>query len=251
MFLDSKSRVLRENFIIDTDFGVIHEDESILILNKPSPLAVHPVGVYAQLNLHSILKNDLRWKDIPIHFAHRVDAETSGVICATKNHEAARFIGIEFLKSRVKKKYHALVFGNPKAPEGTIDLPLGLDKSSGFQTVRVVDHENGEAAKTSYRVLWTNGGYSYLEITPETGRTHQIRAHLSFIRHPIVGDKIYIDVEIFKRYVLNGLDAPMLEQIKLPRLALHATSLTFAHPGHKQEVTFQCDAPDFFKEVQC
>lgn len=243
--------MLRENFIIDTNFHVLYEDESILVLNKPSPLAVHPVGVYAEMNLHTILKKDPRWQDTPICFVHRLDAETSGVICAAKTHEAARFIGIEFLNSRVKKKYHALVFGTPEAKEGSIDLPLGLDKSSGFQTVRVVDHENGEAAKTRYRALSSSGGYSQLEIEPETGRTHQIRAHLSFIGHPIVGDKIYIDVEIFKNYVMEGLNPQMLGRIKLPRLALHATSLTFRHPEHRREVTFECPAPDFFKEIKC
>ncbi len=251
MSLASNARPLRKNFIINMDFHVLYEDESLLILNKPSPLAVHAVGAYAEWNLHTILKNDPRWKDVPVHFAHRLDAETSGVICATKTPDAARFVGIEFLKGRVRKKYEALVFGVPAEKEAAIDFPLGVDKSSGFQTVRVIDTENGETAHTHYRTLWTRGDYSQLEVAPTTGRTHQIRAHLAFIGHPIAGDKIYIDLEIFRRYVLNGLDSQMLERIKLPRLALHATSLTLRHPSHGREMTFDCPAPDFLKDMTC
>ncbi len=240
----------RDNFIIDTQFGVIHEDEDILVINKPAPLAVHPVGCYAELNLHSLLKKDSRWADTKLHFTHRLDAETSGVILVAKHYEAARFIGKEFLAGRVHKKYNALVFGVPDQKERRIELPLGHDSSSGFQTVRIIDHENGETARTDYKVLWSNDRYAYLEVQPLTGRTHQIRAHLSFIGHPIVGDKIYIDIEIFSRYVIQGLDEAMLGRIKLPRLALHACSLSFNHPGQKAEVTYTSTPPDFYSQVR-
>ncbi len=245
-----RERVQSENFFIDTRFGVIHEDEEILVIEKPAPLAVHPVGSYFEKNLHTLLTRDPRWLGQKIHFTHRLDAETSGVIVAAKSHDAARFIGIEFLKGRVKKKYHALVFGEPAQQEGQIDFPLGNDASSGFHTVRTLDHENGEKAFTRYRVVWSKGGYSYLEIEPLTGKTHQIRAHLSFIGHPIVGDKIYIDLTIFSRYVVNGLDEAMLQRLKLPRLALHASAISFRHPKKGEEVTFESNAPDFMGEIK-
>jgi len=266
-------------FFIETRFKVIHEDADFLVIDKPAPLAVHPVGCYAELNLHSLLKKDPRWADISLRFTHRLDAETSGVILIAKNHEAARFAGIEFLKGRVKKKYHALVFGIPAEEEGEIDMPLGRDASSGFQTVRVGDPFSGQEARTRYRVLWSREGYSYLEVEPLTGRTHQIRAHLSLMGHPIVGDKIYIDLNIFEEYVKNGLNPRMLSRLKLPRLALHAsslslrrtasqgdaleqrTSLKLTRPLGTQsgergersgegEIRFVSEAPDFFGEIQ-
>lgn len=248
--MENSPRVHAEDFFVDTRFGIIHEDEEILVVDKPAPLAVHPVGAYSELNLHSLLKKDPRWENTALHLAHRLDAETSGVLVIAKNHEAARFMGIEFLKGRVRKKYKALVFGLPNEKEGEINFPLGYDASSGFQTVRVIDAENGEAAVTRFRVLWSNEDYSYIEVEPLTGRTHQIRAHLSFIGHPIVGDKIYIDLGLFTRYVMNGLDDAMLERLKLPRLALHALSLSFAHPKERKEVTYESEPPDFFAEIK-
>ncbi len=241
-----------QNFYIATDFGVIHEDEDILVLEKPSPLAVHAVGVYAEINLHSLLKKDPRWKDCDIRFAHRLDAETSGVIVAAKSADAARFLGIEFLNGRVSKKYRALVFGVPPHAEGEIDFRLGNDSSSGFQTVRVRDDLKGEEAHTRYRLVFTDGKYSLMELVPLTGRTHQILAHLSLLGTPIVGDKIYNDLNIFREYVMFGLNDEMLQRIKLPRMALHATNLAFRHPRTKEFVEFSSPAPSFFSQVlQC
>lgn len=246
----ARERVKSADFFVDTDFKILHEDDQILVVNKPAPLAVHPVGSYSELNLHTLLKKDPRWAETKIHFTHRLDAETSGVILIAKSHDAARFIGIEFLNGRVQKKYHALVFGVPKNNEGEINFPLGHDESSGFQTVRIQDPENGESALTRYRVLSSGAHYSYLEVTPLTGRTHQIRAHLAFIGHPIVGDKIYIDLNIFRQYVLEGLNPVMLERLKLPRLGLHASELVFTHPFTKKEVRYACEAPDFLGMIK-
>ena len=245
----SRLRVFASDFIIDTNFRVIHEDDEILIIDKPAPLAVHPVGAYAELNLHSLIKKDPRWAGMTVRFMHRLDAETSGVICIAKTASAARFIGIEFLNSRVEKTYHALVFGVPERSEGEIALSLGRDESSGFQTVRIADEKNGEAAVTRYRVLESARGYSWLEVQPLTGRTHQIRAHLSLIGHPIVGDKIYIDLNIFREYVTGGLNPEMLKRLLLPRLALHASRLAFTHPSTRQRVEFSSQAPSWLEQM--
>ena len=147
------------------------------------------------------------------------------------------------MNGRVEKTYHALVFGIPVPAEGEIKIRLGNDASSGFQTVRIADEKNGEEAATKYRVLWSAGGYSWLEITPLTGRTHQIRAHLSLIGNPIVGDKIYIDLNIFSRYVIHGLDTEMLGRLKMKRLALHASSLGFVHPATRTLMTLNSEIP--------
>lgn len=239
----------RENFIIDTAFRVIHEDDHILVIDKPAPLAVHPVGAYADLNLHSLLKKDPRWENSSIRFVHRLDAETSGVIMAAKTPEAARFLGIEFLNSRVEKKYEAIVFGHPESSEGDIDFKLGYDMSSGFQTVRVRDEEAGEEALTHYRVLSVQGDYARVELMPKSGRTHQLRAHMALLGNPIVGDKIYIDLNIFREYVMSGLNETMLQRLKTPRLALHATHLRFHHPRNNEWMVCESSTPHFFKEV--
>ena len=156
-------------------------------------------------------------------------------------------MGKEFLASRVRKVYSALVFGVPKEKSGEIKLPLGYDKSSGFQTVRILDEQEGESACTRYRVHWTNEQYSFVELEPLTGRTHQLRAHMALIGHPIVGDKIYIDLKIFERYVLNGVDDEMMQRLKFRRLALHASRITLMHPRTGQETTYEADLPDNLK----
>ncbi len=244
-----RNRVKAADFFINVDFSVIYEDEDILLVEKPAPLAVHPVGSYFELNLHTLMKKDPRWLDSKIHFTHRLDAETSGLILVAKNYESARFLGIEFMNSRVKKTYEALVFGTPKEAKGEINLPLGRDLSSGFQTVRIADFETGEAASTRYELIETLGEYSRLKLEPLTGRTHQLRAHLALIGHPIVGDKIYIDLNIFRRYVIEGMDAAMIARIKLRRQALHATSLQFTHPRTKEIVMFHSPSPKFIEDV--
>lgn len=239
----------RENFIIDTAFRVIHEDDEILVLDKPAPLAVHPVGAYSELNLHSLIIKDPRWENTSIRFVHRLDAETSGVIMAAKTPEAARFLGIEFLNSRVEKKYEALVFGHPDPEEGEIHFKLGYDMGSGFQTVRVRDDEAGEESLTHYRILYEQGSYARVELIPHSGRTHQLRAHMALLGYPMVGDKIYIDLNIFREYVMNGLNDTMLHVLKTPRLALHATYLRFHHPRTREWMVCESAAPQFFKEV--
>lgn len=251
----SRDRVNAADFYIDTQYRLIYEDEAILVIDKPAPLAVHPVGSYVENNLHSLLKKDPRWSGIDIRFMHRLDAETSGVILIAKNYEAARFIGKEFLASRVQKTYEALVFGVPTETQGEIVFRLGKDVSSGFQTVRIRDEENGEEARTLYRTLSrethaSGTEYSRVELSPLTGRTHQLRVHMALLGNPIVGDKIYIDLNHFKQYVVHGMSPAMLDVLKLKRLALHATRLSFIHPLKKERVEYGSDCPDFLKEIR-
>lgn len=233
---------------MDTDYRVLYEDCDLLVVDKPAPLAVHAVGAYAELNLHSLLKKDPRWAQCPIKLVHRLDAETSGVLIITKNYDAARCLGKQFLAGQIEKVYEAVVFGCPEARSGLIDYPLGYDDSSGFQTVRVLDREEGEAAQTHFEVLTTNEIYSRIRLKPRTGRTHQLRSHMALLGCPMVGDKIYVDVNLFARYVKGGLDEEMLSRLKLPRLALHATSIELTHPSTRQKINFQSEPAPLIRD---
>lgn len=238
----------RENIYIDTQYRIIYEDGDILVIDKPAPLAVHPVGCYSELNVHSLLKKDPRWSRCSIKTVHRLDAETSGVLVLAKHSEAADFLSKQFRAGRVKKFYEAVVFGCPAPSRGDIDYPLGYDDSSGFQTVRTWDAVGGEKALTQFEVLSSNGDYARVRLEPLTGRTHQLRAHMAFLGHPIVGDKIYVDLTYFSRYVMDGLDEEMLDRLKLPRLALHAAQISFEHPSTKKQIDFFSEMPVLLKD---
>lgn len=238
----------RDSFYVDTQYRILHEDEDLLVIDKPAPLAVHPVGAYKQLNLQTLLQKDPRFFGTPIKTVHRLDAETSGLLLIAKNDHAARSLGRQFTDGRVRKKYHAIVFGCPEKRQGDILDPLGYDASSNFQTVRVRDAENGESAHTQYEVLAAASGYALIRLTPLTGRTHQLRAHLALLGHPIVGDKIYVDLDLFVRYVSGGLDAVILDRLKLPRLALHAAEIAFLHPRSGERTSFVCPLPALLRD---
>ncbi len=236
------------NFYIDTDYRVLFEDDALLVINKPAPLAVHPVGSYVELNIHSLVKKDPRWEGISMKMVHRLDAETSGVLVMAKTYEAARSLGKQFLAGTIEKEYEAVVFGTPNPSEGLIDFPLGHDESSGFQSVRTHDAENGEKAQTQFKVLKSGAEYSRVLLKPLTGRTHQLRVHMALIGHPIVGDKIYIDLKIFAKYVVEGLNDEMMERLKLKRLALHAGKITFTHPHTRELLSVSAPLPKILSD---
>jgi RluA family pseudouridine synthase len=237
-----------KDFFVSREFGVIYEDREILVVDKPAPLPVYPAGAYGECNLLSILEKDSRWSGVPLKTVHRLDAETSGVILLAKGKETARILSEQFSGSRVSKSYRAIVFGCPPEAKGEIRFPLGDDRSSGFQIFRVRDDANGEAAATDYEVLSSTPAYSLLALSPLTGRTHQLRIHLSLLGHPIVGDKVYPDPGLFERYVKTGLSEALMERLKLPRLALHAYSIAFSHPATNERRVFVSPLPAMMVE---
>lgn len=217
-----------EDLYVETGYKILYEDEFLLAVDKPAPLPVHPVGRFKEKNLLSLLIKDLRPGAEGLRIVNRLDSETSGVVIVAKSGAMAGKLGILFQDRQVKKAYHAVVFGAPATEAGTISLALGISEESGHN-IRKPDLL-GEAAQTEYQVLSRTGGYSLLKVMPLTGRTHQIRAHLAFIGHPIVGDKIYIDPRIFERYIHEGWQEDMLPVVGADRLLLHASQLMFCHP---------------------
>ncbi len=233
-----------DDLYVETGYQILFEDEFFLAVEKPSPLPVHPVGRFKEKNLLSFLVKDLRPGPEGLKIVNRIDSETSGLVLVAKSGAVAGKLGILFQDRVVVKEYHAIVFGIPESQEGTIALSLGT-KTEKRQHLRTSD-PLGEEARTDYKVLSSAGGYSLLKIVPHTGRTHQIRAHLSFLGHPVVGDKIYIDARIFERYIDEGWQEDMRQVVKAERLLLHASRLEFRHPMTGEPMKLTSAIPSCF-----
>ncbi|MCS7231392.1 MAG: RluA family pseudouridine synthase [Elusimicrobiota bacterium] len=225
----------RKDYIIGEikDLQIIYEDEDILVINKPPFLKVHPAKTFdSEITLVDILSQKIpQAQDWPLNRAylvHRLDKETSGVLIVAKTPQAQYFLANQFKKREVKKTYHAIVFGEMKQSEGKIIAPIRKDRN-----ISKVDGV-GKEAITVFKCLSKNNGFSYLEIYPLTGRTHQIRTHLSFIGYPIIGDVIY-----------KGINK--IGTIKIPRVMLHAYSIEFIHPRRKLWQKHIADYPEDFK----
>lgn len=174
---------------------ILYRDALILVLDKPSGIAVHTAngGLYNLERYFPALQFGL---PNPPTLAHRLDRGTSGCLVLARHREAARRLGVLFSQNSIKKSYWAIVEGNfpsgdyPKN-EGRIDLPLSKLSTSKKHWWMKVDQENGVPAITDYRVLGRGNGFTWLELTPQTGRTHQLRVHCAALGHPILGDYIY------------------------------------------------------------
>ena len=209
------------------EFGVVHEDEHVIVIDKPPGLVVHPGAG----NLDGTLANGLlhRFPDVVDvgdrmrpGIVHRLDAGSSGLLVVARTNDAADFLIAQFADHSATRVYDAMVWGVPDAPHGIIDAPLGRSRSDPLRMAVVAD---GRPSRTDYQVVGTfssPASVSRLECRLETGRTHQIRVHLSSIGHPLVGDPTY-----GQRKPTLGLDRPFL----------HATQLQFMHPATGERVT--------------
>ncbi len=212
---------------------VLHEDESLLVLNKPAPLPMHPGGRYTRNTLQQILNTVYRpQKPKP---AHRLDANTTGlVVVARSRHFAGRLQG-QFAEGRVGKTYLVRVHGHPDADRLRCDAPIGTEVlASG---TREVDEQEGRAAITDFTVLRRlPDGTSLLEARPQTGRTNQIRIHCAHLGFPVVGDTAYHGGESRPRQTLEPGDPP---------LCLHAWKISFSHPASGAAMDFTAEPPDW------
>ncbi len=214
---------------------VVYEDDDLLVVNKPAGMVVHPAHGHQEGTLVNALL--ARYPDLAVGDAgrpgivHRLDRDTSGLIVVAKTEVALEHLRCQFKERSVKKTYLALVHGRPPAPEGIIEAPVGRDPRHR-QRMAVVP--GGRAAHTRYRLLEGLGDYSLLAVSPETGRTHQIRVHLSWLGVPVAGDPIY---------GRGRKTRQAKERLGLGRQFLHAWRLSFERPGGKGVVELEAPLP--------
>jgi 23S rRNA pseudouridine1911/1915/1917 synthase len=206
---------------------IIYEDNNVIVINKPAGLLVHPSTSSGQVQtlINYFPKTKL---------VHRLDKDTSGLMVVVKNEKTSNWLKSQFKNRKIKKKYLALVIGKVKDKRGIISKTISKSrKRGGSQTTTPIGKRR--EAITRYKVLKEYNDYTLLEVSPETGRTHQIRVHLASINHPIAGDEKYK----FKRQVFPK---------NLKRQFLHASYLQFQMPDNKM-MKFQSKLPDELKNV--
>lgn len=207
--------------------NIVYEDDDLVIINKQPGLVVHPTkghpaGTVANALTYYMEQNDNMWK---IRFVNRLDMDTSGLLLVAKNSYCQNHITNQMRNNQIEKKYEAILCGNVTGNTGTVAVPIGRPDPDD---VRRGVMKDGAPSVTHYNVIKQLEGHTLVELGLETGRTHQIRVHMSFIGHPVLGDHLY------------GGENP--EYIN--RQALHAKSLSFIHPMTKERVTFEAPLPE-------
>ncbi|GAA1819939.1 RluA family pseudouridine synthase [Nesterenkonia flava] len=215
------------------DLHLLHEDTDIVVVDKPVGVAAHPSpGWHGPTVIGGLLAQGVEIATSGAQerrgIVHRLDVGTSGVMVVAKTERAYTLLKDAFRNRTISKTYHALVQGLPDPHEGTIDAPIGRHPGHDWRFA-VID--GGRDARTHYRLLEAYGRASLLDITLETGRTHQIRVHFSAMGHPCAGDLTY------------GADPHLASELGLTRQWLHAVELGFTHPGTGQDVSYRSEYP--------
>ena len=226
---------------VDFTYAVILEDADLLVVSKSGNIPVHAGGKYFRNTLVAKLRED---RGAKLDLAHRLDRETSGLIVLTKNVDAARGMAVAFSQGAVEKVYLGVVRGRPDPEEFVVDEPIGK-VGEGFPVARsVIDRANGKPARTDFRVVERLRDVAVVEARPRTGRKNQIRVHLEFAGHPVVGDKIYgMPIEILEESLVLPDSPRVREHLVLSRHALHAWRLSFPHPRTAEPVALEAPAP--------
>ncbi|MGC9151237.1 MAG: RluA family pseudouridine synthase [Microbacter sp.] len=230
---------------------IVYEDPDLMVINKPAGLVVHP----GHGNYHGTLLNALAYyfKDHPafdandprLGLVHRIDKDTSGLLVIAKNETAKTKLAEQFFHKTTKRLYQALLWGVPDPNEGTIEGHIGRSAKDRQMMTVYPYGEHGKSAVTHYRVLESFGYVSLVECRLETGRTHQIRAHMKYIGHPLFNDQRYGGNEIlrgtpfakYKQFVHHCFEI-------CPRQALHAKTLGFVHPRTGETLYFDSELPN-------
>ena len=230
----------------DIPLAVVYEDRDLIVINKPSGMVVHPAPGNPSGTLVNALLYHCKGELSGINGAlrpgivHRIDKQTSGLLVAAKNDETHRKLAAQLEGHHITREYHALVQGGFADDTGTIDLPIGRHPVDRKRMAVIRDGHTSRPAVTHYTVRERFGDVTYLVLRLETGRTHQIRVHLSSIGHPLLGDVTYGGGKTaFERKHEKLLDGQ----------CLHAARLTFTHPRTGEEMTFSCPLPPDFEAL--
>ena len=230
----SEPEIAAENIPLD----ILFEDDDIIVVNKPKGMVVHPAaGHYTHTLVNALVyhcKDNLSGINGILRpgIVHRIDMNTTGVLVVCKNDYAHNKIAQQLAVHSITRKYNAICYNSFKDESGTVDAPIGRSKIN--RKKMAVDTENGRRAVTHYKVLENLGKFSYIECQLETGRTHQIRVHMSSIGHPLLGDDVYCNAK--SPYNLSGQ-------------TLHARVLGFIHPRSNEYIEFEAPLPDYFQRV--
>lgn len=223
-----------ENIPLD----IIYEDSDVILINKPKNMVVHPSAGHENNTIVNALLYHCRGNLSTINgvmrpgIVHRIDKDTTGVIIICKNDKAHQCLADQLKVHSITRKYHAVVCNNFQEDEGTVSAPIG--RSEKDRKKMAVNYKNGKEAVTHYKVLKRFGKYTYIECTLETGRTHQIRVHMSSIGHPLLGDIVY---------------GPAKCPFSLEGQTLHAKTLGFIHPSTGAYMEFEAPLPQYFTEL--
>lgn len=241
----------------DIPLDVVYEDNQLMVVNKPAGLVVHPgVG-----NFKGTLVNALAWhlrdvegydpNDPEVGLVHRIDKDTSGLLVVAKTPDAKTKLGLQFFNKTTHRSYNALVWGNVKDDEGRIEGNIGRDPKDRLRmAVFAPDSGIGKPAVTHYRVIERFGYVTLIECILETGRTHQIRAHMRSIGHPLFADERYGGMEILRGERSASYRAFVQNCFSLcPRQALHARTLGFVHPTTGKQMDFTSEWPEDMRQL--
>lgn len=240
----------------DIPLNIIYEDDHLMIVNKPAGMVVHP----AHQNWTGTLVNALAWhfKQLPEMpgnegrpgLVHRIDKDTSGLVVIAKTEIALTRLARQFFDHTIERTYCAIVWGVPDPPEGTIDVHLGRSPKDRRVTIASPEGDIGRHAITHYRLLQDLRYVSVVECRLETGRTHQIRAHMKHIGHPLFNDAMYGGDKVLKGTVFSKYKQFVDNCFQIiPRQALHAKTLGFVHPATGEKMFFDSELPDDIKSV--
>ncbi len=222
----------------DLPLKILYEDRDVILVNKPKGMVVHPAAGHTSGTLVNALLYHCRGELSGINgvlrpgIVHRIDRDTTGVLVACKNDQAHNCLAKQLKEHTVTRSYRAVVWGNIKEDEGTVDAPIGRHPTD--RKKMAVVSSGGREAVTHYRVLERFGNCTYIECRLETGRTHQIRVHMTSIGHPLLGDEVY-----------GRVKAPF----RLEGQTLHAMTLGFIHPSRGEYMEFEAPLPEYFARL--
>jgi len=222
----------------DMNLDILYEDDDLLIVNKPKNMVVHPsAGHYSGTLVNGLLfhcKGNLSGINGVLRpgIVHRIDKDTTGSLIVCKSEKAHIAISEQLKVHSLTRKYRTIVLGNFDESEGVVNAPIGRDEKD--RKKMAINHKNGKEAVTHYKVLQQFHGFSYVECQLETGRTHQIRVHMTSIGHPLLGDETYNNVP---------------SKFKLQGQCLHAMTIGFIHPTTNEYMDFEAPLPEYFTHL--